>query len=214
MPSREGAAASSFFGSRNLRAKGKPISRGGKIRRPRTPCRSFLSATRAENFYLHARGKLRARMPPRERGIARASAEGRYRADLFSLAGELVKVPDEALRAVLKAMGIAAGDDDEIAASLTTVAPISLDRTLGTRRRSLLHPRLAEERPILGHRLPALFAALSAQLGDRRFRGSRATCRDRRGGRRGFRRRQSAARTVSGRAGAMQAPSLRRTARS
>ena len=45
----------------------------------------------------------------------------------FSLAGELVKVPDEALRAVLKAMGIAAGDDDEIAASLTTVAPISLD---------------------------------------------------------------------------------------
>ena len=71
MPSRERAAASSFFGSRNLRANGKPISRGGKIRRPRTPCRSFLSATRAENFYLHARGKLRARDAARERGLDR-----------------------------------------------------------------------------------------------------------------------------------------------
>ena len=56
----------------------------------------------------------------------------------------------------------------------------------------------------LGHRLPALFAALGAQLGDRRFRGSGAPRRDRRGGRRGFRRRQSAARAVPGGAGARQ----------
>ena len=78
--------------------------------------------------------------------------------------------------------------------------------------RRLLRAGLAEERPLLGHRLPALFAPLEAQLGHRRFRGSRALRRDRRGGGRRFRRRQSAARALPRRAGSIAAPSRPRRA--
>lgn len=45
----------------------------------------------------------------------------------LALTGAVVTVSDDAKRAVLKAMGIAAGDEDEIAASLATVSPIPLD---------------------------------------------------------------------------------------
>ena len=72
------------------------------------------------------------------------------------------------------------------------------------RRRGLLLSRLAEEWPHLGHRVPALLASLATQLGYRRFRGSRPPRRDRRGGRRRFRRRQPAARAVPRRSGARQ----------
>ncbi len=44
----------------------------------------------------------------------------------LSLTGKVVEVSDDAKRAVLKAMGIAAGNDDEIAASLAAAAPLSL----------------------------------------------------------------------------------------
>lgn len=45
----------------------------------------------------------------------------------FALSGELVRASDDAKRAVLKAMGIAAADDDQIATSLAAVTPITLD---------------------------------------------------------------------------------------
>jgi len=44
----------------------------------------------------------------------------------FALTGEVIRVSDDAKRAVLKAMGIAAGDDDEIAASIAALTPIPL----------------------------------------------------------------------------------------
>ena len=48
----------------------------------------------------------------------------------FALTGEVVNVSDDAKRAVLKAMGIAAGDEDEIAASLASViADSAFDRS-------------------------------------------------------------------------------------
>ena len=42
----------------------------------------------------------------------------------IALNGEIKKVSDDAKRAVLKAMGIAAGDEAEIAASIATIAPL------------------------------------------------------------------------------------------
>jgi len=44
----------------------------------------------------------------------------------LSLTGQMVEVSDDARRAVLRAMGIATGDEDEIAASLSTVVPQAL----------------------------------------------------------------------------------------
>lgn len=44
----------------------------------------------------------------------------------FALTGEVIRVSDDAKRAVLEAMGIPAGDDAEIEASLQTIAPIPL----------------------------------------------------------------------------------------
>jgi 4-alpha-glucanotransferase len=51
-----------------------------------------------------------------------AGIEPTYRA----LTGEIISVSDDAKRAVLEAMGIRAGDEDEIAASITTLSPIPL----------------------------------------------------------------------------------------
>ena len=44
----------------------------------------------------------------------------------LSLMGNVVEVTDDARRAVLSAMGVAAGDEDEIAASLAAVSPLAL----------------------------------------------------------------------------------------
>jgi 4-alpha-glucanotransferase len=44
----------------------------------------------------------------------------------IALTGEIVSVSDDAKRGVLKAMGIAAGDEDEVAASIASIAPIHL----------------------------------------------------------------------------------------
>jgi 4-alpha-glucanotransferase len=46
--------------------------------------------------------------------------------DYIALTGETKDVSDDAKRATLRAMGIAAGDDDAIAAALATVAPVEL----------------------------------------------------------------------------------------
>jgi len=45
----------------------------------------------------------------------------------FALNGELVRASDDAKRAVLRAMGIAAGDEDQVAASLAGTTPIAFD---------------------------------------------------------------------------------------
>ena len=117
--------------SRHLRTDGKPIREAVKPVDRELPA-GVLSATRAENFYLHARGKLtREGCRPVSEALHELAQRVGIEPTYFSLAGELVKAPDEALRAVLKAMGIAAGDDDEIAASLAGVAPISLDPLVG-----------------------------------------------------------------------------------
>ena len=44
----------------------------------------------------------------------------------FALTGEIIRVSDDAKRAVLEAMGIRAGDEEEIAASIESVSPIPL----------------------------------------------------------------------------------------
>ena len=100
----------------------------------------------------------------------------------FALTGEVMKVSDDAKRAVLEAMGIRAGDEAEIEASLADRLADSALAAGSARGCRMLRAGLAEERPLLGHRLPALFAPLETQLGHRRFRGSRALRRDRRGG--------------------------------
>ena len=69
------------------------------------------------------RGRLRARDASHERSLDRLASMVGIEPSYFALTGEVVKVSDDAKRAVLKAMGIAAGDEDEIAASLATVCP-------------------------------------------------------------------------------------------
>jgi 4-alpha-glucanotransferase len=57
-----------------------------------------------------------------QRLAAMAGVEPSY----YALSGERVEISDEASRAVLRAMGIPAGNDDEIAASIASVRPLSL----------------------------------------------------------------------------------------
>jgi len=58
--------------------------------------------------------------------LARLAAMVGIEPTYLSLVGETIAVSDDAQRAVLKAMGIPAGDDGEIAASLSALAPIDL----------------------------------------------------------------------------------------
>lgn len=59
--------------------------------------------------------------------LARLAATVGIEPAYLSLTGETIAVSDDTQRAVLKAMGISAGDEDAIAASLAALTPIELD---------------------------------------------------------------------------------------
>jgi 4-alpha-glucanotransferase len=60
-----------------------------------------------------------------DENLHRLAAEAGIVRQYVTLTGETVEVPDDAVRGILKAMGIACGDDAEVAGSLASLAPVA-----------------------------------------------------------------------------------------
>ena len=125
--------------------------------------------------------------------------------DYISGTGERRTVSDATKIALLEALGIPAADEEDVGSSLRSRAGYGRRQSSPRDARCFVPDWLVNGR-VLGHHLPALQPPLGAEPRHRRFRGSRASGRARRGRRCRLHRRQPAARPVPCRSRAAAAP--------